>query len=93
MLITFPRRALSIGKFGTYYALYGTVLIFSGGVISLLIRPILENSYTSASSWLNSIALRISCSLSRMSPIIMRSNYSSFSYILRASLVYCGLRK
>jgi hypothetical protein len=93
MLITSPYRALSIGKFSTYYALCGIVLIFSSEVMSLLTRPILENSYTSASFWLNSIALRISCSLSRISPIIIRSNYSSFSYILWASLVYYGLRK
>jgi len=50
MLITSPYRALSTGKFGTCYALYGIVLIFNSGVTSLLTRPILENSYASVSS-------------------------------------------
>ena len=50
IFITSPYRAFSIGKLSAYYALYGTVLIFSSRVTSLLTRPILENSYTRASS-------------------------------------------
>ena len=80
-------------KLSIYYTLYSIVLIFNNRVTSLLTRPILENSHTKVFSWLNNIILKISRSLNRMSPTIIRSNYSSFNYTPRANLIYYSLIK
>ena len=91
MCITSSHRALGTGKLSTCYALYSTVLIFNGGVTSLLTCPILENFYTRASSWLKSIASKIYFLFSLRSFTSIYSSLSSFNLALYANWVYCGL--
>jgi len=90
IFITSSYRAFSTGKLSTYYTLCGIVLIFSSRVISLLIWPILKNSYARAFFWLKSIASKICLLFSLMSLTSIYFSLSGFSLAFYANWVYYG---